>query len=133
MRRLLVLPVVATACAIVAAPASATTECRGLQVCVPVAGPWVLASPGQVEFQLACPKKFVIGGLDAAREAPPRAVASIFISAVPLSSNSFDMVSALGYGIRSKFRSTMFIRNPPITRAAFPSRISRSSMWPLTG
>ena len=65
MRRLLVLSTVAAACAIVAAPAYATSECRGLQVCVPVAGPWVLASPERVEFQLACPKRFVVGGLDA--------------------------------------------------------------------
>ena len=65
MRRLLTLATLATACAVAAAPAYATNECRGLQVCVPVAGPWVLASPGQVEFQLACPKRFVVGGLDA--------------------------------------------------------------------
>jgi hypothetical protein len=52
-------------CAAVAAPAYATSECRGLQVCVPVTGPWVLASPGRVEFQLACPQRFVVGGLDA--------------------------------------------------------------------
>jgi hypothetical protein len=63
--RLVVLITVGAACAIVAAPAYATTECRGLQVCVPVAGPWVLASPGRIEFQLACPKRFVVGGLDA--------------------------------------------------------------------
>jgi hypothetical protein len=63
--RLLILVSVAAAGAVAAAPAYATTECRGLQVCVPVAGPWVLASPGQVEFQLACPKRFVVGGLDA--------------------------------------------------------------------
>jgi hypothetical protein len=30
-----------------------------------VAGPWVLASPGQVQFQLACPRRFIVGGLDA--------------------------------------------------------------------
>jgi hypothetical protein len=66
VRRLLVLVTLAAAvCAVAAVPASATNECRGLQVCVPVAGPWVLASPGQVEFQLACPKRFVVGGLDA--------------------------------------------------------------------
>jgi hypothetical protein len=65
VRRLLVLATLATTCAVAAAPAYATNECRGLQVCVPVAGPWVLASPGQVEFQLACPKRFVVGGLDA--------------------------------------------------------------------
>ena len=65
MRRLLVLSLLAAACAVAAAPAYATNECRGLMVCVPVAGPWVLASPGQVQFQLACPKRFVVGGLDA--------------------------------------------------------------------
>jgi hypothetical protein len=65
VRRLLVLAVAVTACAFVVAPAYATNECRGLNVCVPVTGPWVLASPGQVEFQLACPKRFVVGGLDA--------------------------------------------------------------------
>jgi hypothetical protein len=65
VRRLLFLAVAAMTCAVVAAPAYATSECRGLQVCVPVTGPWVLASPGQIEFQLACPKRFVVGGLDA--------------------------------------------------------------------
>ena len=49
-------PPLAAVCAVAAAPAGATNECRGLQVCVPVAGPWVLAAPGEVQFQLACPK-----------------------------------------------------------------------------
>jgi hypothetical protein len=54
-----------------AAPAGATNECRGLQVCVRVAGPWVvvpaaLATPRpRVDFQLSCPRGYVIGGLDA--------------------------------------------------------------------
>lgn len=66
MRRLLVLTACISAAAVAAAaPASATNECRGLQVCVPITGPWVLASPGEVEFQLSCPKRFVVGGLDA--------------------------------------------------------------------
>jgi hypothetical protein len=65
VRRLLVLGAAATVCAVVAAPAGATNECRGLQVCVPVTGPWVLAAPGEVQFELACPKRFVVGGLDA--------------------------------------------------------------------
>jgi hypothetical protein len=64
-RLLLFTAVTAAAAVAVAAPASATNECRGLQVCVPVAGPWVLASPGEIQFDLACPKKFVVGGLDA--------------------------------------------------------------------
>jgi hypothetical protein len=50
----------------VAATASgATSECKGLQVCVPIAGPWVLATAERTEFQLDCPKRFIVGGLDA--------------------------------------------------------------------
>jgi hypothetical protein len=65
VRRLLLLAAVAAALA-AAGTAGATRECNGLQVCVPVAGPWVLA-PGRAEtqWQLACPKKFIVGGLDA--------------------------------------------------------------------
>jgi hypothetical protein len=50
---------------------SATSECRGFLTCVPVAGPWVVlpASQGtqrpQVQFQLTCPKGFIVGGVDA--------------------------------------------------------------------
>jgi hypothetical protein len=45
--------------------AGATNECKGLQVCVPVVGPWVVAPAAGAEFQLDCPKRFVVGGLDA--------------------------------------------------------------------
>jgi hypothetical protein len=58
----------AAACAALVATAgagAATSECRGLKVCVPVAGPWVLATTAGSEFQLDCPKRFIIGGLDA--------------------------------------------------------------------
>jgi hypothetical protein len=54
-----------------AAPAGATNECHGLQVCVRIAGPWVVvpAAPTSprphVDFQLSCPRGYVIGGLDA--------------------------------------------------------------------
>jgi hypothetical protein len=64
VKRLLLLSIVAAA---VAAPAAhATNECRGLQVCVPVAGPWVLApATAQVQYDLTCPKGYVVAGLDA--------------------------------------------------------------------
>jgi hypothetical protein len=46
-------------------------ECKGLQRCVPVAGPWIVV-PGrlslprqQVSFQLACPRGYIVGGLAA--------------------------------------------------------------------
>ena len=50
---------------VVATAGAATSECKGLQVCVPIAGPWVLATPQRTEFQLDCPKRFIVGGLDA--------------------------------------------------------------------
>jgi hypothetical protein len=65
VKRAAVIAALLCACAITAAPAGATNECRGLEVCVPVTGPWVLAAPGEVQYQLACPKRFVVGGLDA--------------------------------------------------------------------
>jgi hypothetical protein len=46
-------------------PAEATNECRGLQVCVRVVGPWVVVPSGRVDFQLSCPRGFIVGGLDA--------------------------------------------------------------------
>lgn len=70
-RPLVLLAAGAAALAVLAAPAGATNECRGLEVCVPVAGPWVVVPVGegvprpQVEFQLSCPAGHVVGGLDA--------------------------------------------------------------------
>jgi hypothetical protein len=71
--RLLALVAVAgtTVLAAFATSAGATNECRGLQVCVHVAGPWVVVPRGEttprphVEFELSCPKNYVVGGLDA--------------------------------------------------------------------
>jgi hypothetical protein len=73
------------AVAVGAAPpaALATNECRGLQVCVRIAGPWVvvpvrLSAPRpQVQYQLTCPKGFVVGGLDA--ELTDRAIDVSFV------------------------------------------------------
>jgi len=59
------LAVAVVACAVAASPAAATNECNGLMICVPVAGPWVVAGPGQVEYQLSCPERYIVGGLDA--------------------------------------------------------------------
>ena len=65
MRRALLL--VAVACALLApAAARATNECHGLMVCVPVAGPWVVTgSAEQVQYDLSCPKRYIVAGLDA--------------------------------------------------------------------
>jgi hypothetical protein len=52
-------------------PAGATNECKGLQVCVRVPGPWVIVPAARtnprvpVQYQLSCPRGFTVGGLDA--------------------------------------------------------------------
>jgi hypothetical protein len=54
-----------------AAPAGSANECDGLQVCVPIAGPWVVvpattgSSRPRVEYQVSCPRNHIAGGLDA--------------------------------------------------------------------
>ena len=54
-----------------AGEAHATNECRGLDVCISVPGPWVAvpAAPATgvttTYFQLTCPKGSIAGGLDA--------------------------------------------------------------------
>jgi hypothetical protein len=66
VRRLAILAGLIAACgALAAAPAGATNECRGLQVCVPVAGPWVVTPRSGVQYQLSCPKHYIVAGLDA--------------------------------------------------------------------
>jgi hypothetical protein len=72
VKRILV-PAAALACALAGGvgSAGATNECRGLNPCVPVAGPWVLVDVGtrvprpQVQYQLRCPQGFIVGGVDA--------------------------------------------------------------------
>ena len=72
MRRLTVLAaLLSAALAVGVTSAEATNECRGLNPCVPVAGPWVVVPVGravpraQVQYQLTCPRGFVVGGVDA--------------------------------------------------------------------
>lgn len=70
MKRAAAVALACIAACVFAAGAGATNECRGLRVCVPVIGPWVVAEPGQVSFQLSCPAKFLVAGLDAELSRP---------------------------------------------------------------
>jgi len=70
VKRMLLFAALAASAALVASGAATaktkTTECKGFKICVPVAGPWVLAQGrAETNWNLACPKNFVIGGLDA--------------------------------------------------------------------
>jgi hypothetical protein len=83
LRRLIVIAVTIVAALTVAASAGGANECDGLQVCVPVAGPWVAVPVAggtqrpDVAYQLTCPRRYVVGGLDA--ELSQRAIEVSFI------------------------------------------------------
>ena len=58
---------------VLAAPSAlAADECRGLPVCIPVAGPWVVIPPGDADarfpqrsWRMKCPEGSIVGGVDA--------------------------------------------------------------------
>lgn len=46
--------------------AGAADECKGLRVCLPLAGPWVAVPAGGVDYELACPLSgYIVAGTDA--------------------------------------------------------------------
>jgi hypothetical protein len=53
--------------AALAAPSGATNECRGIQACIRVPGPWVVVpAHGTASYLLTCPNgRSIVGGLDA--------------------------------------------------------------------
>ena len=68
MRVALASLVATLACAAALAPAGgATNECRGIQACIRVTGPWVVVpARGNAVYLLSCPGgRSVVGGLDA--------------------------------------------------------------------
>jgi hypothetical protein len=71
--RAIVVAAVALAAAGWADPAGAANECRGLDVCISVPGPWVAvpaappSSVTTVHYRLSCPRRTIVGGLDAVR------------------------------------------------------------------
>jgi len=67
VRLALLVAVVAALAAAVAPIGGATGECRGIQQCIPVAGPWVVVpARGSTQYLLSCPGgRSVVGGLDA--------------------------------------------------------------------
>jgi len=75
----------------VAPSAGATNECRGLNPCVRVAGPWVVvptsrnAPRPQVQYQLTCPRRFIVGGMDAELTDPSIDLAFLGSSGAPVS------------------------------------------------
>ena len=128
MRRFAVLiALLSAALAVGVAPAAATNECRGLNPCVPVAGPWVVVPVGravpraQVQYQLTCPRGFVVGGVDA--ELTDRA---IDVSIVGTSG------SPVGPGITTS-RAVVFVASYVGTGARAPTFRPHAGCLPATG
>lgn len=73
----------ASVLALGAGSAGAARECDGLMVCVPIAGPWVVVPTGsgvprpEVQFNLSCPRNYVVGGVDA--ELSQRGIDVVFL------------------------------------------------------
>ena len=83
MRVALAAVVLALAGAAAFAPASgASNECRGIQACIRVAGPWVVVpAHGKTTYLLTCPGgRSVVGGLDAAGTSTGAVVTRIVMS-----------------------------------------------------
>jgi hypothetical protein len=71
VRRVLLLSALALLAPAGTGEAQAAGECKGLDVCTSVPGPWVAVPPASarqasvVYYQLTCPRRNVVGGLDA--------------------------------------------------------------------
>ncbi len=90
--RLVVLAAAIAAVALAVVPAAgATDECRGLNPCVSVSGPWVVVPGGsgipreQTQYQLTCPTGYVVAGLDAELNDPAIDLAFLGTSGSPVS------------------------------------------------
>lgn len=127
MRRLAVAALAAAAAAVAAAPAGAARECEGFLVCVPVAGPWVVVPPGggaqrpRVEYQLTCPRGYVVAGLDA--ELSDRAIDVAFLGAIG---------TPVAPGVATS-RSVVFVGRYVGTTARSPSFRPRAGCVPASG
>jgi hypothetical protein len=107
--------------------AQATNECRGLQICVRVAGPWVVVPAGlrvprvRADYQLSCPRSYVVGGLDA--ELTDRAIDLDFLG---------KLGSPVGPGVTTS-RAAMFGATYVGASARTPSFRPHVGCIPLTG
>ena len=128
MRRLAVFAVACLAVlAVGAAPAGATKECEGLMICVPRAGPWVVVPRSssvprpQARWQLACPKGYLVGGLDA--ELSHRAIDVTFVA---------TLGSPVNPGVTTS-HAAVFVGSYVGARAASPSFRPHIGCMPAAG
>ena len=126
-RALLVVALLAATFAARVDTAGATSECRGFMECAPVAGPWVVVPTShavprpQVQYQLTCPRGFVVGGVDA--ELTDKAIELWFLGASG---------SPVSPG-RTTSRTIVFVATYAGTRAKAPTFRPHAGCIPAAG
>jgi hypothetical protein len=94
--------------------AGATNECKGLDVCISVPGPWVAvptAPPGGAStavYQVTCPKRSVAGGLDAILGDPTLEVRWLGLLGSPINPGISTKRSVVFQAVSGRSRPTAF-------------------------
>jgi hypothetical protein len=107
--------------------AAAARECEGLMICVPRIGPWVVVPTDggferpRVEYQMTCPRGFVVGGVWA--DLSQRAIDITFIGALG---------SPVNPGVTTS-RSVTFVATYVGATARAPSFRPRVGCMPASG
>lgn len=113
-RALLVAPALGLLLLALPVSAGATNECKGLDVCITVPGPWVAvptAPPGAtstVLYQVTCPKRSVAGGLDAVLGDPTLEVRWLGLLGSPINPGISTKRSVVFQAVSGRARPTAF-------------------------
>jgi hypothetical protein len=113
-RALLAAPLVGAVALALPLGASATNQCKGLDVCITVPGPWVAvpaANAGSAStalYQVTCPKRSVAGGLDAILGDPTLEVRWLGLLGSPINPGISTKRSVIFQGSSARARPTAF-------------------------
>jgi hypothetical protein len=94
--------------------AGATNECKGLDVCITVPGPWVAVptatagSASTVQYEVTCPKRSVAGGLDAILGDPTLEVRWLGLLGSPINPGISTKRSVVFQALSARARPTAF-------------------------
>ncbi len=113
-RALLAAPAVGLVLLALPVSAGATNECRGLDVCITVPGPWVAvpAAPAggasTALYQVTCPKRSIAGGLDAILGDPTLEVRWLGLLGSPINPGISTRRSVVFQALSARGRPTAF-------------------------
>jgi hypothetical protein len=113
-RALLAAPLLGLVLLVLPVSAGATNECKGLDVCITVPGPWVAvptAVPGGTNtalYQVTCPKRSVAGGLDAILGDPTLEVRWLGLLGSPINPGISTKRSVVFQAVSARAQPTAF-------------------------